>query len=341
MDINSKHKAYKINKIQTKKTFKAKKHFKFKALICIFACLFLIITSTFCLKTLNVKDSDQVVKVNANVVEKDQTINVTYNDKTMQFNDEIDAKYAILLDVNNNTVIAEKDSNARIYPASMTKIMTLIVACENIKNFDDKFKMTYEILNPLYHAQATVAGFSVDEEVPINDLLYGAILPSGADCTIALADYISGSEEKFAELMNKKAQDLGLKDTHFTNSSGLQDENHYTTTKEMAIILEYAMRNDLCKKILSTYQYTTSKTPQHPDGILLTSTMFSRMYGTEPGTATVIAGKTGYTNESKQCLASFAKSNSSDEQYILITAYGNNKWKTIHDCINTYAKYVK
>ena len=96
--------------------------------------------------------------------------------------------------------------------------------------------------------------------------------------------------------MNAKAEELGLKNTHFTNASGLYDPNHYSTATDIAMLMSAVMENDTCREILGTYQYTTSVTEQHPEGIPLESTMFSRMYGNEVTGITIEAGKTGYTS---------------------------------------------
>lgn len=250
----------------------------------------------------------------------------------------IESEYAVLLDVTNNTVIASRNSDTRIYPASLTKIMTLLVACEKITDTEQTFTMTYDIIAPLVNQDATRAGFSEGEAVKLIDLLYGAALPSGADATIGLAQAISGSEEAFVGLMNQKAQELGLKDTHFVNTSGLHDPDHYTTATDMAVILEFAIQNELCRKILAAYQYTTSPTPQHPQGILLESTMFSRMYGNEAENVVIEGGKTGYTNESGHCLASFATKNGNT--YIAATFKGTGRYMPIYDAIDIYANYL-
>lgn len=266
---------------------------------------------------------------------------VTYaikTDDTLKLTDEIASDYAIMIDLGNNTVVAEKGGDEMIYPASMTKVMTLIVAYENCKNLDDTFTMTAEITDPLFKEGASVAGFSVGEEVTIRDLLYGAILPSGADATDALAIYTAGSIEKFVAMMNKKVLQLGLSNTHFSNPSGLHDKNHYSTPHEMALIFEYAMKIDGCREILSTYKYTTALTDKHPDGILLTSTMFSRMKGDESGVAEIIAGKTGYTNEGLHCLVSLGKQNGTGKEYVLVTAHAAATYDPIYDCINLYKK---
>ena len=178
----------------------------------------------------------------------------------------ISSEHAVLLDVENNTVLAQRDPDARIYPASMTKIMTLLVAAEHIENMDDTFTMTYEIIAPLIEAEASRAGFEEGETVSLKDLMYGIALPSGADATTAIAIYLCGSEDEFVKLMNEKVEELGLKNTHFTNASGLYDPNHYSTATDIAMLMSAVMKNDTCREILGTYQYTTTATEQHPEG---------------------------------------------------------------------------
>ncbi|MEE0970115.1 MAG: serine hydrolase [Clostridia bacterium] len=256
---------------------------------------------------------------------------------TKELGSSITSDYGILINLSTNTVTAQKNPDSTIFPASMTKIMTLIVAYENCKNFNDKFTMTSDITDPLFIAGASVAGFSVGEQITIRDLLYGAILPSGGDATDALAIYTAGSIEAFVDMMNKKALKMGLSDTHFANPSGLHDDDHYSTPHEMALILQYALQIKECREILSTYQYTTAKTPEHPEGLLLTSTMFSRMKGDESGVATILGGKTGFTNEGLHCLASFARVG--NDEYVLVTAHAPGTYDPVYDCINIYKNY--
>ncbi len=252
---------------------------------------------------------------------------------------EMDSKNGILIELDTNTIIAEKNADRIIYPASLTKVMTLIVAVENTEDLNDTFTFSTEILDPLFIEEASVAGFLNEETVPIIDLLYGAILPSGADATTALALHIAGSEENFVKLMNEKAEAMGLKDTHFTNCSGLHDANHYSTVHEIALIMKYAMENEICRKVLSTLEYVTTKTPQNPEGISLYSNTFERMYGTEAVGVTILAGKTGYTNESGNCLVSYAESDEG-KSYILATTGASGSYKPIYDAIDIYAKHV-
>lgn len=269
-------------------------------------------------------------------------------DSTRVLGSEIDSQNAILIDLASNEVLMTKDGDARIYPASMTKIMTLIVAYENMQSLEDTFEMTADIVDALYIANATVAGFVPGEKARIDDLMYGLILPSGGDCAVALAVYTAGSESAFAELMNKKAVEIGLTSTHFVNPSGLHDPEQYSTCHEIAMILEYALKDDFMRKVLSTYEYTTHSTSEHPEGISLRSTMLERMYGDEAPGMFMVGGKTGYTTEAKNCLASFAvrydKASESEEsvyekapEYIFVTAYGPDKWAPVFDAINAYA----
>ena len=246
--------------------------------------------------------------------------------------------YVALVDINDHSIIAGKSYDARIFPASMTKVMTLIVAVENIENLDETFTMTAEIIDPLVRESASRAGFEPGEAVTAKDMLYGLILPSGADASVGLATMISGSEENFVNLMNKKCEEIGLKNTHFTNTSGLYNEQHYTTPVEMAMIMEYAMTNDVCREVLSMYQYTTTATEQHPEGILLSSTMFSRMYGNEVNTVSIKAGKTGYTTEAGNCLVSYAERGS--DKYIAVTSGAANRWNVVFDDFEVYGNYI-
>ena len=247
----------------------------------------------------------------------------------------ITSGYAVLLDVDENRVIGEKFADVRMYPASMTKLMTLIVAIEHTENFDDTFTFEEEMINPLVEQNASRAGFEPGETVTVTDLLYGAALPSGADATYALAVHTAGSEAAFVDLMNEKVGELGLTDTHFMNASGLHDPDHYSTALDMALILEYCLRNDLCREVISTYTYTTSVTEQHPEGIELYDTMFGKMYGNEVEGIQILGGKTGYTDEAGHCLASYAQT-PDGHTYIAVTAMGQTKWKPVFEAFKLY-----
>jgi D-alanyl-D-alanine carboxypeptidase (penicillin-binding protein 5/6) len=228
---------------------------------------------------------------------------VTENTKTLDL--ELYSENALLIDLESNTVLVQKNADARIYPASMTKVMTVLVAAEHIENWDETFTMTQSIIDPLFLADASMAGFVHGEEVSMTELLYGAVLPSGAEATEALAIVTAGSEEAFAALMNEKAQELGLKDTHFVDASGLHDENHYTTLSDMAIILQAALDNPHCREVLTSVNHTSPATAQNPEGVAMTNRFLYRIRPQQTGNVDIQAAKTGYTAQAMNCCVSY------------------------------------
>ena len=252
---------------------------------------------------------------------------------------ELYSSSAVLVDVQSGTVLAEKGMDEKIYPASMTKVMTLLVAAENLPDLDAAFTMTQAIIDPLYLAGASMAGFVNGEMVTMRDLLYGAVVPSGAEATEALAQAVAGSEEAFVAMMNEKAAALGLTNTHFMNTSGLHDENHYSTVREIALILQAALENETCAEILSAENYRASETEQHPDGLAMTNKFLYRVHHEYAlNGAEITAAKTGYTTEAMNCCASAGKT-PDGRSVICVTA---NAWTgdfCIEDHIALYTKY--
>ena len=228
---------------------------------------------------------------------------VTENTKTLDL--ELYSENALLIDLESNTVLVQKNADARIYPASMTKVMTVLVAAKHIENWDETFTMTQSIIDPLFLADASMAGFVHGEEVSMTELLYGAVLPSGAEATEALAIVTAGSEEAFVALMNEKAQELGLKDTHFVDASGLHDENHYTTLSDMAIIMQAALDNPHCREVLTSVNHTSPATEQNPEGVAMTNRFLYRIRPQQTGNVDIQAAKTGYTAQAMNCCVSY------------------------------------
>ena len=260
-------------------------------------------------------------------------------DDTRTLDLELYSAGAILIDAETNTVICEKDPDAKIYPASMTKILTALVACEQIEDLDDTFRMTQAIIDPIFLADATMAGFVDGEDVPLRELIYGAILPSGAEATEALAIYVAGSEAAYAELMNEKAQELGLTTAHFVDASGLHNEQHYCTIRDMAVILQAALDNDLCRAVLSTARYTTPPTNKHPDGVEMINKFLVRAEGQELHGAQILAAKTGYTAQAGNCCASYGVS-PEGRRCICVTANAWTSWYTVYDHVALYSQYA-
>lgn len=229
----------------------------------------------------------------------------------------LSSKYAYMVRLSDGKVLFDKESTSRMYPASMTKILTAVVAIENIEDLNKEIVLAPEMFNALWEEGASMAGFNPGESVSAIDLLYGVMLPSGADACIGLADYVAGSEEKFVAMMNDKIADLGLSNTHFSTATGLHDDQHYTTCRDMEKILEYALKNETFRTIFTTKSYTTKATPSHPDGITFSSSMIRKIGDRKLLIGEIEGGKTGFTDEAGLCLASVAKIE--DEEYILIT----------------------
>ena len=262
------------------------------------------------------------------------------DNSTVTLTEELSSEYAALISLDSGKILAQKNGTDRMYPASMTKVMTLLVAYEQLKDLSETFTVTSAIIDPLYRENASLTGFSPNEEVSVLDLMYGTVLPSGAESAVSLAICAAGSEEEFVRLMNEKAAELGLTDTHFTNCSGLHNAEHYSTAVEIAMILDYTMQYETCREILSTYQYTSAPTEKHPEGVAMTSTMLSRMYGDEPDGVTIHAGKTGYTPQAGQCLCSYATDDVTGEAYIFVSSGAQGKFEPVFDAITAYSEYT-
>lgn len=216
--------------------------------------------------------------------------------------------------------------------------MTAILAIENIDNFEETVIMPEEIFPDLYMEDASMAGFQPGEEVTLKDLLYGVLLPSGAECCIAFAERIAGSEEAFTEMMNQKARELGMTHTHFCNSTGLQDKNHYSSVEDIAVLLKYALNNDAFRAAFVSERYSTEATAYHPEGLTFQSTMFKELDSAEISGGRILGGKTGYTEEAGLCLASLAEIHG--REYILVTAGANGSHDTepfhVLDAVKVY-----
>ena len=225
---------------------------------------------------------------------------------------------AVLMDADSGEVLAAKNADASIYPASMTKVMTALLVLEANPDLDTPVTLPEDIFPELRAEGASMAGFRPGETATVRDLLYGVLLPSGAECCEALAREVSGSEEAFVELMNQKAAELGMASTHFCNPTGLHDPEHVSTVRDMARLTEAALQNETFRKLFTTERYTVPATNCHPQGFTMHSTLLSQLDGTELHSGRILGGKTGYTGEAGLCLASLAEVKG--REYILVTA---------------------
>lgn len=252
---------------------------------------------------------------------------------------DIKSKYAVVMDADANAIIAGKQPGARMFPASLTKVMTLLTAVDFLPDMNRTFTISLEESDYFYSQNASVAGYAPGEPAKASEMLYGLILPSGADCALGLAKVTAGSMETFTTLMNLEGIKMGLRDSHFSNTSGLHDESNYSTALDLSVIFRYAMDNELCRKVLGTPSYKTEKTAAHPDGIELWSHTFSYMTGVDMGGFEVIAGKTGFTTEAGACMVTAASRE--DKTYIVVTGYALNSRDMCSDHIDIYKRIAE
>lgn len=247
--------------------------------------------------------------------------------------------FAILVNAKTGKITAQKNGDAYMYPASMTKVMTLLVASEHVKNLTDTVTITQDILDYCMEHDCSTVGFTAGEKVTVMDLLWGTILPSGADAAMALGRYVAGSDAAFVTMMNDKAAALGLKNTHFTNCIGLFDPGHYSTCNDIAVIMNAAAASQLAFTVLVTPQYTTIPTAVHPQGITVRNLFLSRISPlNKPGI--VLGAKTGYVNQSRYCAVSYFVS-SGNVPYICVTGMASSSMNAVQDHQKIYSAYAR
>jgi D-alanyl-D-alanine carboxypeptidase (penicillin-binding protein 5/6) len=262
-------------------------------------------------------------------------------DETATFPDTVVSQNGILIDVEAGEIIAGKGAHDRIVPASMTKVLTVLVAAENItpEQLNEVVTISREATDYSYSNDCSSTGYEVDEQVTVQDLFYGTILPSGADSAYTLATYVSGSHEQFVVKMNEKLEELGLSETsHMTNCVGLYDEDHYSTPYDIAVILKAATDNEFCRRVLSAKKYTTSLTEEHPEGLLISNWFLRRIEDLDTH-GEVLCAKTGYVNQSGSCAASLA-CDSNGREYICVTAGSTTSWRCIYDQVDIYDSFL-
>ena len=264
------------------------------------------------------------------------------------------SKYAILVNAADGSVLASELADERMFPASMTKVMTLLVAVENLpheQSMQDRVKITAEVQEEMRKKNSSgmlspkeYAG----DELSVESMLYAIALESDGVACIEIAKYIAGSEQAFVELMNQKAQELGLTGTNFVNTHGLHDDNHYTTAREMAAIMRYAMNNELCAKILSTERYNATG-HYIKNGEPATYTFYFthsyltdalERYPTYASQVPIVAAKTGLETEAKYCLASYIV-DANGNAYVCVTAFAGGQLAYMDDHAGLYNKYAK
>lgn len=237
---------------------------------------------------------------------------------TISYADELDlaSESAILIDSKTGTVIYEKNSNKQMYPASTTKVVTAILTLEK-GNLNDIATVSKTAIDSIPNGYST-AYLSEGEEISVKDLLETLLIHSANDSANVLAEYISGSIDEFVELMNQKVQELGCQNTHFTNTNGIQDENHYSTSSDLAIIAKYCMNNQIFRKLVSMESCTIPATNKFEKRIFK-NTNDSILPNSQYYRKDCIGIKTGYTSQAKNCIISACKTD--DMELIAVLLY--------------------
>ena len=294
---------------------------------------------------LKVSTEDKAAEDGLNIMKEEEFPVYSFElapDSVTIYSEEVVSTNAILVDAGTDTIVASKGANERICPASMTKVLTVLVAAEQIKeaDLDNAFTMTTGITDYAYVNDCSSVGFLDGEKVTVRDLFYGTVLASGADAAVGLATYIAGSPEAFVDMMNEKLVQMGLSDSaHFTNCVGLYDEEHYCTVYDMAVMMKVAMENELCREFLSAHTYTTTSTAEHPDGIDISNWFLRRVEDKDTG-GEVLGAKTGYVVQSKNCAVSYGVFGEG-AAYICVTAGSTSSWRCIYDHVEIYNRYVR
>ena len=238
---------------------------------------------------------------------------------------------AILYNLNDDKIIYEKNAYEKVKIASLTKIMTTIVALENIDDIKEQIVMPKEAFKDL--DGYVLSGIKMNDKITYEDLLYGIMLPSAADCANAIAIDLSGSIDKFVEQMNQKAEELGMKNTHFSNPVGIDNDN-YSTVYDISILLKYALKNKEFYKIFTTREYKTTT------NIILESTIIEKSQPYNIDVSNILGSKTGFTDEAGNCLASIAKINNIKYLFVTTKANINNSYHIL-DAVKIYDYFSK
>lgn len=259
----------------------------------------------------------------------------------VQLGETVGSQYALFIDADTNTVIAEKGSTLAIYPASMTKVLTILTAAEHIDDPAAAFTVTQELIDSHYLDGATITGYRSGDVCTLMDLFYGAALRSAADATSGLAITAGGTEEDFVGLMNQKCDELQLSsNANFTNTSGLFDNDHTCSLRDMAAIMRAAMDNELCAQVLSTDIFVTAPTEKEPEGLTFQNKYLSWFQEKQPEGATVLACKSGYVAQAQNCLVSYGV-NAEGRHFICVTAKAHNAETMMGDHRMLYSTYGK
>lgn len=234
-----------------------------------------------------------------------------------EITEKIHSKNVLLQNLATSEILIEKNKDQKVAIASLTKLMTVYLLLNKEKDLNQKVTIDQKIVDSLVKEGASLSGYQPGDELTIKDLAYGIVLPSGGDASITAANYVAGSEKKFVDLMNQEAQNIGMKNTHFKNATGLDEGNHYSTVSDLQKLMAVALQNEQFKEMMLTTTYQTNTTAYNPEGYYIESTMLKDSPDLTISNGKILGGKTGYTEKAGQCLISLAEVNQTP--YLLIT----------------------
>lgn len=258
----------------------------------IFIIFFVIITSFNCSFADDYEDN-ATIDVNAEISET-----ITQTTDTLEPS-SINSRSCIVYDRNSHMILYGKNETKQVKMASTTKIMTSLIIIENCN-----LSETIEISQKAAGTGGSRLGLKTGDKITIKDLLYGLMLCSGNDAAVALAEYAGGDIQGFSELMNNKAHELGLTNTHYESPHGLDSDGHYTTAYELAVLSDYALKNETFARIVGTKNYTVTING-YPKNLSNTNELLGYLNG-------VYGVKTGFTNGANRCLVTACKRNDMD-----------------------------
>ena len=309
----------KIIKIFNNQTKIANKHINFQEKRNLFnkiiaiSLMLIIFFYTLSFKNFSNANLEDNEKVNLDEIQKTIETSANLNKDSSSNEPKLDSRIALVYDRNSGNVLYEKNGHKTTPMASTTKIMTAIVAIERC-NMDEIVDVSAAAANQ----EGSAAYISEGNQYYMKDLLYGLMLNSGNDASVAIAEHVAGSEESFAELMNEKAEELGLGNTHFMNPSGLDNPEHYTTVYNLALIARYAMTLPQFREIVATQ--TAQAQALNSDEILYFSN-HNKMLSLYEGANGI---KTGFTKSTGRCLVSSAQRDGME--FIAVTLNDPNDW---------------
>ncbi|HZG81599.1 MAG TPA: D-alanyl-D-alanine carboxypeptidase family protein [Brevibacillus sp.] len=240
------------------------------------------------------------------------------------------ARSAVLIEADTGTVLFEKNAHEKLPPASITKVMTLLLIMEAIER--GELKMTDMVRTS--ERAASMGGSQIflqpGEEMTVEDMVKGIAIASGNDASVAMAEHLEGTEEAFVKRMNERAKELGMKNTHFVNSNGLPAENHYASAYDIAIMSKELLKHEQITKFTGTYQDYLRKDSENPFWLVNTNRLV-RFYQGVDGL------KTGYTGEAKYCLTATAKRNN---MRVISVVMGEPDVKTRNNDVTTMFNYA-